>query len=949
MTSWRVGIRTGWVIIMLAVCSTSWGAPSTELDKEKRVKLVFVADQGIGDGLVVAGDRIGMHRICEALKPLQTRYDVYVLFGPHVKNKVHLDALLDVAVNNGIPFMFDVLSSDAMALGGTPQTDPPDDAHGVEISLEDLAGYKQRYGASLAGIRFMEVMGQAFTALEIATRHPEWMHEGYSRMPDADVDVFNADIVRPYLQFAQHHGMFVQWSEFSWGIRHFPERGDADPAARREAALEGLLAEFPDLVTVTYANNEPEEGSRPQLMSWHEKVAPFVKAGAKDFGLSNQAWLYNLRPMECPVGDLIRWTERALELGCTYIEYEPVFYFFNLPIPHTLTPSQPLYTANAAFADRGEPRSAFQSLRDYLLDHAQRHGLGDPSNGHDHHFRPIRVDNGLFVYPDGSEVALFGTNYYPNCWHQYENMKVLGVDFRDAIGQDLADMKACGIEIVRGMLFDREAADADGNLMPNQHLAVFDILVDELNRQGLYLDLAALFWGESPDPYPGAYPARYTKMAMMFDDEAIACSARFTEQLLNHVNPHTGRSLKNEPCLAVIEIFSEPWYFPYEAVSDAQFDPGFLAWQTDPEVYQRDLAHWQRLWHAWLAREQCDPGREAYDDFQFGVMRHYLDRMIDVIRGTGAQQPIAGALFETWSRNKGIRRAIGASRVDAVTEGWYPGGFDQFNEAENQLAYAPEYPHTGPQAYTLPDEVRHKAKMVYEFDVCRTYDNVTLYPQMIRHFRSMGAQIIMHFQYDAAATARFQTDWGVHFLNFEASPAKAVAFIICSELTRAIPRGEQYEVEEENILFHNTAVSFEHMQVMRVADGVVLHAHPIGEWRPLPLPPSPKRIVGRGDSPYIQYDGTGLYMLEQATPDLIRLRATPNTTLLAPMAKEFFDTGRLDRPLVALDVEPRRFRLLLPGWEDFTCATEQGEECPVEDRAANVVPGTTYLLRRQPR
>jgi hypothetical protein len=67
------------------------------------------------------------------------------------------------------------------------------------------------------------------------------------------------------------------------------------------------------------------------------------------------------------------------------------------------------------------------------------------------------------------------------------------------------------------------------------------------------------------------------------------------------------------------------------------------------------------------------------------------------------------------------------------------------------------------------------------------------------------------------------------------------------------------------------------------------------------------------------------------------------------MAKEFFDTGRLDRPLVALDVEPRRFRLLLPGWEDFTCATEQGEECPVEDRAANVVPGTTYLLRRQPR
>ncbi|HEY5139447.1 MAG TPA: hypothetical protein VIJ25_09065, partial [Methylococcales bacterium] len=70
--------------------------------------------------------------------------------------------------------------------------------------------------------------------------------------------------------------------------------------------------------------------------------------------------------------------------------------------------------------------------------------------------KPIHVKNGVFLYPDGSEVVLFGTNYYPMGWYQYDNMKAINADFAQAIKKDIADMKACGVQIVRVHVFESE-------------------------------------------------------------------------------------------------------------------------------------------------------------------------------------------------------------------------------------------------------------------------------------------------------------------------------------------------------------------------------------------------------------------------------------------------------------------------------------------------------------
>ena len=251
------------------------------------------------------------------------------------------------------------------------------------------------------------------------------------------------------------------------------------------------------------------------------------------------------------------------------------------------------------------------------------------------------------------------------------------------------------------------------------------------------------------------------------------------------------------------------------------------------------------------------------------------------------------------------------------------------------------------KAYEAPEPVRRKAKAVYEWDVCRTYDTVGMYPVLARRWRSMGAQIACHFQYDAAITAPFNTDWGVHYLNCEATPAKAVAFYAAAKAFGATPRGEQYAAAQDNMVFHDTAVSFEHDQVLHVTEEEVVHAHPIGQWVPMELPELPARITGRGNSPYVTYTGSGWYRLEAIGDGVMRLTTTRNAMPTAPVDKAFFEGTTLGSPRVQLDSVPVRLGLRLPGWQDYHCATRSGTPVGVgEDGAFEAVPGEVYMLYR---
>ena len=250
------------------------------------------------------------------------------------------------------------------------------------------------------------------------------------------------------------------------------------------------------------------------------------------------------------------------------------------------------------------------------------------------------------------------------------------------------------------------------------------------------------------------------------------------------------------------------------------------------------------------------------------------------------------------------------------------------------------------QAYKLPKEVRNKAKMVYEFDLCCTYNNVGMYPAMARRWRSMGAQIACQFQYDSVITAPYNSDWGCHYFNYEITPAKAVAFNIAAKTFAAVPLNTQYPKPTDNEIFSGTAVSFEHQQALRNADNEIYYAHSLKDWVPLSLPKSPKLIVGRGNSPFVEYTGSGLYKLEKISPSEIKLSITRNTSVHGKIDLDFFLKTSLDKPKVSLDNSVQRFKLKFIGWDKFCCTDQNGNKVKVAQNSFDVEPGKVYSLKK---
>lgn len=330
-------------------------------DSASKLKLVFVLEQGFGNGPVVSQDIEGIRRTCQEVKKLKDNYDVYLLFGPHIRDKQSLIKVLDMCREQDQPFMFDVASSDGMTLAALPQTNPSDETHGLEISLEKLSEFKHKYGDFLAGMRFMEIFGQDYMVRRMANEHPEWKHEGYSKMPDPEIPFFDPNVIRPYFEFAKKNNMFVQWSDHTWSKFSSPS---FSWQIENERQLCNLINEFPDTVYVTYANNEGNKVSRGRYTYWHEALKLFMDCSIRGFGLSNQPWLYFIpdkyTEMECPIEEINIWSNNALDRGAKIIQFEPYWYFFYYPRG---TFSVHNYTESIEWRKSGTARKEFESLR----------------------------------------------------------------------------------------------------------------------------------------------------------------------------------------------------------------------------------------------------------------------------------------------------------------------------------------------------------------------------------------------------------------------------------------------------------------------------------------------------------------------------------------------------------------------------------------------------------
>lgn len=125
----------------------------------------------------------------------------------------------------------------------------------------------------------------------------------------------------------------------------------------------------------------------------------------------------------------------------------------------------------------------------------------------------------------------------------------------------------------------------------------FDYLIAKLEEKGIYLHIdlyvARQFMPGDGLDYPGA-PGSCLKCYGMVQERLIALQQEFARELLTHVNPYTGRALKDDPAVMTVQINNED-----SAIKGTMDSDGNPAMQP----YRDEV---RRRWNAFLLSKYGD-------------------------------------------------------------------------------------------------------------------------------------------------------------------------------------------------------------------------------------------------------------------------------------------------------------------------------------------------------
>ena len=236
---------------------------------------------------------------------------------------------------------------------------------------------------------------------------------------------------------------------------------------------------------------------------------------------------------------------------------------------------------------------------------------------------------------------------------------------------------------------------------------------------------------------------------------------------------------------------------------------------------------------------------EVFRYWRYDTVRRYINTMVDAIRSTGGNQPIAYSGFHSSQPQSDVEQAIADSRCNAITTWAYRGGL----ESEPRADTLNVLPNLG--NWDLSARYPDKARLVYEFDAPGRATSASVYPALARHWRSAGVQVACQFQYDPTALAHLNWNWPTHYLHLRHTPEKMVSFIIGREVFRRLARGVSFQTPDDDQIFPPAAVSFHRNVSLLCAEDCYMQSQPT-DWRPLPLPQNPSWIVSVGTCPYFE-------------------------------------------------------------------------------------------------
>lgn len=505
-------------------------------------------------------------------------------------------------------------------------------------------------------------------------------------------------------------------------------------------------------------------------------------------------------------------------------------------------------------------------------------------------------DHGIMRRSDtGAEVSYYGTNYTVPFAHAYRALPLVGTDRKAVIDLDVAQMKRLGFNGFRLHLWDAELADAEGNLLSNDHLDLLDYMIFRLEASGIDIVLTAQtnFGNGYPERNidTGAFTYDFDKCDIHANPKAQAIQERYLTQLAGHLNPYTGRTYAADRAIIGIEINNEPCH--------------------------------------------TAPAREV---------TKYIDRMAGALRRAGFDRII----MYNVSHNPDVTAAYYDADIQATTYQWYPDGLVAGHERQgNLLPYVDAYPIPWSKNISNYDRM---ARVVYEFDpgdVLCTY----LYPAVVRTFRHQGFQWVTQFAYDPTPIARYNTEYQTHFLNLLYTPGKALGMMIAGEAMRRLPLSGDFGTYPADTVFKGDNAHFEvsyprDLSMMTAPESFIY----TNDTETGPASTEHLRhIAGVGCSPLVSYPGTGAYFIDRLEDTgAWRLEVMPDVAIY----EDPFEKTSLRRPVASLYYATRPMQILLPGLSNEYLAMQiadgeghiaENESMKANSSTISVEPGV-YIL-----
>ncbi len=426
--------------------------------------------------------------------------------------------------------------------------------------------------------------------------------------------------------------------------------------------------------------------------------------------------------------------------------------------------------------------------------------------------------NGVMRWGDSKEeVHGFGVNHTVPFAHAYRNAVKKGIDPKKAIDQDVYHFARLGFDLYRVHVWDTEISDSVGNLLENEHLDAFDYLLSKLKERGInYVITPIAFWGNGwPEPNedtPG-FSDKYGKDDCLTNPGAIAAQENYLYQFLNHKNPYTNLTYKDDPGVIAFEVSNEPHH------------------RGTPES-----------------------------------VTEFIDKMVQSMRKTGCKKPI----FYNISHSVHLAEAYFKADIDGGTFQWYPTGLGFQKELQGNFL-----PNV--DKYEIPfDDVIQKnrgAKLVYEFDAADIGKSY-IYPAMARSFREAGIQIATHFAYDPTYLAYANTEYNTHYMNLAYAPQKSLSLMIASKVFHEIPMYESHGRYPENAQFGDFHISYQEDLAEYVTDEEFIYTNDTEA--EIPVVNKLVKIAGFGNSEVVRYEGLGAYFLDKIEEGVWRLEVMPD-------------------------------------------------------------------------